>query len=381
MAIKVLVLSGGGGRGAFHAGVYNHLWARKWIPDIVVGTSIGAVNGAAITQGMSADELARFWLDARAHHIQGLPPGMRPLTRFISNRAYKTAIGSTLPQVKRATTRAASESEDWDPLPFLPRWISRPFVGRWSNLLDTQPLRESLVKRLKIDIDAINRATCPKTLLINATNAQTGEQTVFSNKPIYDRKKVDPNTGERLPRKNVQLGISINRIVASCSIPMVYPLTVDEDANGEPAYYWDGAVVANTPLSPALDAAADHSLDEPMEAVVVLMTPWVGSDKPVKRTKLPTNFMEAATITLDWALLSSFRETVKTTDFFNKLAMEERQKTDGRDLQYREVKITVVAPEDFFPVTRVLDYDEENPKLIRQGEVSAERALEAAKDT
>lgn len=54
--IRTLILSGGGGRGVFHAGVYHYLSRESkagvdlnhlgsWLPDIVVGTSIGAVNG------------------------------------------------------------------------------------------------------------------------------------------------------------------------------------------------------------------------------------------------------------------------------------------------------------------------------------------------
>ena len=43
---KALVLSGGGGRGAYHIGVLRFLHEHEWFPDVVVGTSIGAVNGA-----------------------------------------------------------------------------------------------------------------------------------------------------------------------------------------------------------------------------------------------------------------------------------------------------------------------------------------------
>ena len=86
--LKALILSGGGGRGAFHAGVYKYLMdAAKpgvnadhtglWEPQVVVGTSIGAVNGAAITQGFSAAELEAFWLSLEEKDIQGLPPCMR----------------------------------------------------------------------------------------------------------------------------------------------------------------------------------------------------------------------------------------------------------------------------------------------------------------
>jgi hypothetical protein len=44
---QALVLSGGGGRGAYHIGVLRFLEEHEWHPDIIVGTSIGAVNGAA----------------------------------------------------------------------------------------------------------------------------------------------------------------------------------------------------------------------------------------------------------------------------------------------------------------------------------------------
>ena len=105
--IRTLVLSGGGGRGAFHAGVYKYLMeARKvdvdadhqgiWTPDIVVGTSIGAVNGAAIVQGITAESLESVWLELREHDIQGLPPGMKAFSRWISRRVLKSMIGVNL---------------------------------------------------------------------------------------------------------------------------------------------------------------------------------------------------------------------------------------------------------------------------------------------
>lgn len=103
--IRTLVLSGGGGRGAFHAGVYKYLMeAQKkevaehyqgiWTPDIVVGTSIGAVNGAAIVQGISPQRLEDIWLDLREHDIQGLPPGMKSFSRWIAQRIFKQMIGA-----------------------------------------------------------------------------------------------------------------------------------------------------------------------------------------------------------------------------------------------------------------------------------------------
>jgi len=53
-ALRALVLSGGGGRGAYHVGVLRFLEEHEWSPDVIVGTSIGAVNGAAIASGHTA---------------------------------------------------------------------------------------------------------------------------------------------------------------------------------------------------------------------------------------------------------------------------------------------------------------------------------------
>ena len=44
----VLVLQGGGALGAYQAGVYQALMEGGVEPDWVIGTSIGAINGALI---------------------------------------------------------------------------------------------------------------------------------------------------------------------------------------------------------------------------------------------------------------------------------------------------------------------------------------------
>ena len=65
-----LVLSGGGGRGAYECGVYKGLYEHGIEPDILVGTSIGAINAAAIVGGASPEDLERMWLamDTRRVH-------------------------------------------------------------------------------------------------------------------------------------------------------------------------------------------------------------------------------------------------------------------------------------------------------------------------
>ncbi|MDD4028433.1 MAG: patatin-like phospholipase family protein [Caldisericia bacterium] len=74
-----LVLEGGGAKGSYHAGAYKALAENNLIPDAVVGTSIGALNGALIAQG-DWEKMVELWsemsiskiLDIDQKHIHSL---------------------------------------------------------------------------------------------------------------------------------------------------------------------------------------------------------------------------------------------------------------------------------------------------------------------
>jgi NTE family protein len=365
MTIRTLILSGGGGRGAFHAGVYDYLYNEedRWDPDIVVGTSIGAVNGAAIVQSISPEQLNEFWLKLKADKVQGLPPGMRGLAHRGARQFLRRLLNLYLKRVKPEQATSDPFEQAWTPLPIGPRWLSDLLIGRWSNLLDTGPLRQTLTSTLGLDPAQI--AASEKTLLINATDVRTGERVTFSNRDIHSRRD------GRL-RADVETGITIRRILASCSIPLVYPWTRDGTK-----VYWDGVLVCNTPLGAALDAARDRPPDEPMEAVVVLMTPWrAGEGGPQPRTQeLPQDFEEAFTWMMDWIMLGTFRVELGMTQAFNQLA--QRQREAGGDVTYRHVDVIIVAPQDFLPFTRVIDYNKTaSQDLIDRGRKAAEKAFQ-----
>jgi NTE family protein len=60
MAKKALVLSGGGMFGAWQAGAWSVL-APRFQPDLIVGASIGSLNGYAIASGTPPQELCDRW--------------------------------------------------------------------------------------------------------------------------------------------------------------------------------------------------------------------------------------------------------------------------------------------------------------------------------
>ena len=76
---RALILGGGGMFGAYQAGVWDVIQCA-FEPDVVVGASIGAINGWAIAGGCSGAELVEMWLDLR----EAATPGFR-LPRSISS--------------------------------------------------------------------------------------------------------------------------------------------------------------------------------------------------------------------------------------------------------------------------------------------------------
>lgn len=63
-ATKVLVLQGGGALGAYQIGVYQAVHEYEYLPDLVVGISIGAINAAIIAGNRTEDRIAKlnqFW--------------------------------------------------------------------------------------------------------------------------------------------------------------------------------------------------------------------------------------------------------------------------------------------------------------------------------
>lgn len=274
-SIRALVLSGGGGRGAYECGVYKYLEEAGLVPDILVGTSIGAINAAAIASGRSAAELEAAWLATRTRDVQ----------RF---------------------------------------WRLKP----WRSIYDTSPWRKTLERY--IDFDALARTD--KRLLIAATELETGQLRIFDNR---------------------ETTLTPDHILASCSIPLVYPWT----RVGE-YHYWDGAVMANTPLAGAIDAGAD-------EIIVVLLSP-IGE----QRMEPPRWPWHALTVILDLALSATYENDLKQLEKVNWLVAAQL------DSKHRKVQCKVVTPSIETGLLRIIRYEPDvSRELIDLGYADARRVL------
>ncbi|GAB1694195.1 patatin-like phospholipase family protein [Krasilnikovia sp. M28-CT-15] len=89
------VLGGGGVLGAVEVGMLRALFRAGYTPDVVVGTSIGAVNGALVAADPSeavTDRLVQLWSSPEAADVYG-DSIARQLRRF----AARTHLHSPLP--------------------------------------------------------------------------------------------------------------------------------------------------------------------------------------------------------------------------------------------------------------------------------------------
>lgn len=82
--MKALVLSGGGLFGAWQAGAWSVL-AERFEPDLIVGASIGALNGYLIASGATPEELIEVWRDPEFRRLEHLEANVRRLMQHYTS--------------------------------------------------------------------------------------------------------------------------------------------------------------------------------------------------------------------------------------------------------------------------------------------------------
>jgi NTE family protein len=100
------VLGGGGHNGAAEVGMLRALLERSIMPDLVVGTSVGALNGASVAASATLDTVASLrdvWMNLDDEMIfggsifAGAVNLVRSRTHMHSNEALRKLIASLLP--------------------------------------------------------------------------------------------------------------------------------------------------------------------------------------------------------------------------------------------------------------------------------------------
>lgn len=232
-----LILSGGGARGAYEAGILKYI--REQLPirlrsqvrfEIICGTSVGAVNScflAALSHLPEAqgEALAQMWRSLRIDGIYQI--GWREILNL-----PKFLLGS----------RGRGELDD--------------VIGssRLGGLFNTSPLEDLVRRHIRWKNVQANLASGDiRAVAVTATHVATGTTHVFLQRALKFSEKLHWSTDAQIHPFEVQLGPS--HALASAAIPWIFPAV---EIEGE--VYCDGGIKLNTPISPALRLGAERLL-------------------------------------------------------------------------------------------------------------------------
>ncbi|MGZ7100197.1 MAG: patatin-like phospholipase family protein, partial [Candidatus Angelobacter sp.] len=225
-----LVMTGGGARGAYQAGVLKRIGELKRVQThgnpfpIIGGASAGAVNGSALASGcddfaLATRILAGLWATLKPsdiYHCDVLSQAHNSLT-WILDLSFGAFLGG----------------------------------GNAQSLLDATPLRNYLTKHLRCDrIQKNIKRGSLYALAISATNYNSGKSYLFiqgmKGHPMFNRIRL----------VTVVTKITVDHVCASAAIPLVFQ-PVRLKVSGGSAFFGDGCVRLQQPLSPVIRLGAE----------------------------------------------------------------------------------------------------------------------------
>ncbi|HYA84116.1 MAG TPA: patatin-like phospholipase family protein, partial [Candidatus Bathyarchaeia archaeon] len=264
---------------------------------IVSGTSIGAINAAILVSYVkenktwegSGDKLVEFWeyLSTQSWvdsipHFTNYWDSWRRLDRRIASGESARRYFSTKEFIMKGVPNVF--------VPKTPLIDNRFFdLSNTWYIYDNKPLKESLEKFAKFPISTSFESGEPRLLLV-AADVQEGSSVIFDSyekedgirKSEYGRYgRVKPDSSANVSEKEgfehvirYEDGIKSDFVLASCSVPVNYDYTrlnvetrtmimeeqddntnvgeknngLSSDARNEVRFFWDGGLLANTPL-------------------------------------------------------------------------------------------------------------------------------------
>jgi NTE family protein len=243
-----LVMTGGGARGAYQAGVLKRLGELKQTQTsgnpfpIIGGSSAGAINGAGLAMGcddfpLATRALAQLWSRLRPEDIfrcDILSQARNSIT-WILDLSFGAVLGG----------------------------------GNAHSLLDASPLQRFLNQHLDCGRirDNIKRGHL-YALTVSATNYTSGKSYLFiqgaKGHPMWNRSR----------RVTLATKITVEHICASAAIPLVFQPIKLKTPQGT-AFFGDGCIRLQQPLSPVIRLGArkilaigvrGHGLEHQQEA-------------------------------------------------------------------------------------------------------------------
>ncbi len=234
---RALVLSGGGARGAYEAGVLKYILDE--LPRV-----LGHPPRFSILCGSSVGAIHTCYLAATRHE----PIGAGARLADIWTRLELDQVASVrMFELLRTPLRAAGL------LNLLPRRKKDdPLPDRILGLLDTRPLEEIVLRQIRWDQIAKNLdAQHMDAVCVSATEIATGRVVTF----VEQRGMEEPRWILDEDHVVQATHLEVEHALASAAIPVLFPAVRLGNT-----YYADGGLRLNTPLAPALRLGADRVL-------------------------------------------------------------------------------------------------------------------------
>jgi predicted acylesterase/phospholipase RssA len=371
---RALVFQGGGSLGAYEAGAYKAFYELaserdkiigredKPLFDIVAGTSIGAMNASVLVSYVkekktwrgSAERLIEFWEHLATESVVDNMPGFTQwwdywhnLNNVVATSESARRYYNTKQFIFKGVPNVFKPSQTLTDKTFLDP------SNVW-YLYSNGPLRQSLEKFAKFPIATSYEKNEPRLLLV-AVDVQEGSTVVFdsygkadgSHKTEYGNYgkeyAYNGNEGfEHIIRYNN--GIEVEFVLASGSVPVNYDYTKimvenysnknkiksenkdkkksqgGKTINKKERYFWDGGIIANTPLR---EAVIEHRRywHYVRKSEPPLLRAFIINVHPIKQEYLPDNYDGVLDIKNDLTYhdrtLFDERMAIMITDYVN----------------------------------------------------------------
>ena len=320
---RAVVLTGGGARGAYQAGVLKYIAENVSEAqfDIIVGASSGAINAMG---------LASFGGDLKA----GAPTIASLWSQLRMNQVFRTDIFSLL-----------KIGLFWIYDFFLAGFTGKPLSH---SLVDTRPLRELLqtVHRPDRIREAIEQGKF-RSLAISATEVYTGSLVTFVQSKSF-------RLWQRARRKAVATEIHVDHVMASAAIPLLFPSVLVNNRR-----YVDGCIRSTSPLGPAIRLGANQILAIGVRRYY-LQDAKNGADVVLSEPEPNPSAAQLGSLILNSLFSESLDADVEHLERLNFLAPEQNEKSFGM----KKVEILVIRPSVDLG-TLAKQYSDRVPLLIR----------------
>jgi NTE family protein len=330
-----LVLTGGGARAATHVGGRSAImelldpdWQSRFRTpfDIICGTSAGAINAAALA------------CRADRPHL-----GVRRIRRLWSSLNTDMIYRADAPGLIRTGVR-------WLGLLSLGWMYSGLTRKRPQSLLDNSPMEALLGRVLNFDhLRANLEGGALSALAITASGYTSGEHLTF----YQAHAPIEP--WHRYLRLAIPTPISIDHLMASSSIPFVFPAR-QVQVHGKGEWCGDGSMRQLAPISPAIHLGAHR--------VMVIGTGFRDDTHPENREDSPPypSLAQVGGHALSSIFLDGLSVDVERLERIN--ALMEHATPDGVQVNVRRIQVLTITPSQSLD-TMALEHLQDMPAQAR----------------